>query len=473
MKMRPFGIRARTTAAAVLVVGVALATGAFGLVGLMHNALESSIAAAAATRAADVALLAKSGALPSTLPGRGEALLVQVVESGGHVVAASPSLTGGPPLTQVVLAPDTMRVFTVTDVADDVTGVPDPEALLEPDFPFLVAAEGVRTATGTATVIVAASLSPLESTSDTLTSLLELGVPLVLLVVAATTWSITGRALQPVAAIRAEAESISSSLDRRLPVPTARDEIRDLAETMNGMLDRIEASAVLQRRFTANASHELKSPIAAIRTMVEVAARNPSETDLPSLLDDVLAEDRRLELLVSDLLLLARSDEHALNLNVAPLDLTRLLKEEAASVRRDGISQVRVRVVQPLTVHADEGRLRQLLRNLLDNATRHAVSTVDLGAHIDGPWVVLTVRDDGPGIPAEDRDRVFERFVRLDENRSRREGGTGLGLPVSRAIVQAHGGAIAVVDSPVGATLEVRLPRTEADVAADARDRVG
>jgi signal transduction histidine kinase len=456
--IRPsFGIRARTTLSATVVVGVALVVASVSLVLFMRHALRTSIQAAAVTRASDVALLARSGSLPPSLPGRGESLLVQVV-SGERVIASSPSIEGDAPFTRVGVEPSVLRTFTLDALPAETSTGSDVDP--EPATPFLVTAHGVQTPKGPMTVLVAASLSPLEDTSDALVPLLSGGVPLVLLVLAGTVWALTGFALRPVASIRAEAESISSSeLDRRLPVPDANDEIRDLTETMNRMLERLETASILQRRFTANASHELKSPIAAIRTMLEVARHNPGTADLPSLFDDLLAEDLRLELLVADLLVLGQSDEGALKLSLATFDLGAVAEEEVhALTTRDG-RRVDTSGVTAVTVKADSARMRQVLRNLLDNAIRNAASTVWVSTRAEGREAVLVVSDDGPGIPEDARERVFDRFVRLDDSRSRAEGGTGLGLAVCLAIVAAHEGTIRVNDSEHGgATLEVRLP---------------
>jgi signal transduction histidine kinase len=457
--IRPsFGIRARTTLSATVVVGVALILASVSLVLFMRHALRTSIEAAAATRASDVALLARSGSLPPSLPGRGEALLVQVVAAGDRVIASSPSIEGDAPFSLGALPAGHSRTFTLDALPAEKVNAADADS--EPATPFLVIAHGVQTSKGPVTVLVAASLSPLEDTSDALVPLLSGGVPVVLLVLAATVWALTGLALRPVASIRAEAEAISSSeLDRRLPVPAAHDEIRDLSETMNRMLDRLETASVLQRRFTANASHELKSPIASIRTMLEVARHNPEHADLPSLFDDLLAEDLRLELLVADLLILGQSDEGALKLSLSAFDLGAVAEEEVRAVTAPNGRRIDTSGITDVMVTADSARLRQVLRNLLDNAIRHAVSTVWVSTRADGSTAVLTVSDDGRGIPADARERVFDRFVRLDDNRSRIEGGTGLGLAVCRAIVAAHRGTIVVVEPEHGgATFEVRLP---------------
>ena len=225
------------------------------------------------------------------------------------------------------------------------------------------------------------------------------------------------------------------------------------------MLDRIESSAERQRRFVADASHELKSPVAAIRTMLEVADASPGSVSLEELTRDLLAEDLRLERLVADLLVLARTDEDGLALETVEVDLDDLVAEEAgAATSRFGIA-IDETGVEAARVIGDAERLRRLLRNLLDNAARHAAGQVWVALERDRGSALLTVSDDGPGIPPGQEERVFERFVRLDTARSRDKGGTGLGLAVVRAIAVAHGGWVEVDESRHGgATLAARLP---------------
>ena len=453
-----FGLRARTTLIASLMVGIAIAVGSAALVFLVTYGLRASFQSTAETRAADIALLAQEGPIPASLPGRGDALLAQVVV-GGKVVASSRDLSGRGPLVDLSPKPGetlSRQLDSIPDLQDPSNQVID----VDPNTAFLVTARGVSTKNGLATVIVASSLSPLEDTVGVLVPVLLAAAPIGLALVAVATWVLTGIAFRPVKAIRDRAETISSSAPgERLPVPIARDEIHDLAETMNGMLQRIEDSSVAQRQFISDASHELKSPIAAIRTMVDVARHDPSRVDLPALLGDVAAEDQRLELLVADLLLLATADEGGLRVSRRAVDLARIMSEEVASmVPRDGVT-FEVVPMPPVEAVADEARVRQLMRNLLDNAVRHARTGVWVALAEEDGTARLTISDDGPGISEDSRERVFDRFVRIDKGRGRSDGGTGLGLPVSRAIVQAHGGTIQVAN-PLhgGATVEVRLP---------------
>jgi signal transduction histidine kinase len=227
---------------------------------------------------------------------------------------------------------------------------------------------------------------------------------------------------------------------------------------MNGMLQRLQAAAERQRRFVADASHELRSPLASLRTQLEVSRDYPARGD--GAFDDQLAEVERMERLVGDLLLLAKADERRLVVRSRPVDLRAVVLDE---VERAG-PRTRVRLdtagVAAATVHGDPEELARVVRNLLDNAVRHARARVELSlAERDG-HVELSVSDDGPGVPAAARERVFERFARLDEGRARDAGGTGLGLAIVREVVVAHGGSV-TVDGDPGARFLISLPRSD------------
>jgi signal transduction histidine kinase len=452
-------IRARTTLVATIVVGVALAVASGALIVSTRSGLRNSIRDSAKARATEIAQLAQETTLSASISSAGEALLVQVLDSKSRVIASSPSIEGQGPLVDVTLAPGESLSRDVATVAE-VDGQGGDPAESPTASGWTLAAEGVQAADGPVTVVVVAPLGAVDEISGILLPIVYQGGPILLVVVAGLTWILTGAALRPVEAIRQDAAGISAAdLGRRLPVPAAHDEIRDLAETMNLMLDRIEAATIVQRRFTADASHELKSPVAAIRTMVEVARRDPRYDNAAELLDDVLAEDTRLELLVSDLLVLVRYDEEGLTLHVAPTDLGVLATEEADALRARTDLQATVETEGGLRGAVDQERIRQLLRNLLDNAARYARSEIWVSVRHEGTGFVLDVSDDGPGIAPEDRERVFERFVRLDTGRARTQGGTGLGLAVCRAIARAHGGEVRVVTpTHAGTTVELRLP---------------
>ena len=275
------------------------------------------------------------------------------------------------------------------------------------------------------------------------------------------TWIVVGRTLAPVEAIRNEVQTISGDqLGRRVPVPPANDEIAHLATTMNVMLGRLEEGRDRQRRLVSDASHELRSPITAIRQHVEVAIAHPETTDGEELAEVVLAEDLRLQRMVEDLLLLTRIDEGTLALRRSQVDLDDIVLAEASRLRAASTDvRIDTRGVSAGRVLGDATHLDRLVRNLMDNAVRHAHSSVALSLCDVDRWVLLTVDDDGAGIPSRDRDRIFERFERLQESRDRNSGGTGLGLSIVREIVHAHQGTVTATDSPTGgARFEVRLP---------------
>jgi signal transduction histidine kinase len=309
-------------------------------------------------------------------------------------------------------------------------------------------------------VLVGRSLERVDDSTDLVTTLLLIGFPLLLVLAGGTAWWLAGRALAPVESIRSEVAEISAAeLHRRVPEPNGDDEIARLARTMNAMLTRLDEAQTRQRRFVSDASHELRSPVTTIRQHAEVAHAHPADTSVDELAGTVLAEDLRLERLVDDLLWLARADEHRARPAPAPVDLDDLVLEEATRLRGSYRVAVDTAAVSGGQVVGDREQLRHMLRNLGDNAARHADSAVALSVAERDGHVVLCVDDDGPGIPAEARSRVFERFARLDDARSRDVGGSGLGLAIVSEIVAAHDGTVSAEDAPIGgARLEVSLP---------------
>jgi signal transduction histidine kinase len=321
---------------------------------------------------------------------------------------------------------------------------------------FRVAAVGVQTSGGVRTVLVAQSLDEIDDGTEAAIAALAIGLPVLTLVVGTATFIFVGRSLRPVDAMRRQADTITAqNLHTRLPVPQATDEVAALAATMNTMLDRIEAAAAAQRRFVGDASHELRSPLATIHAGLDLI----DKPDLPAAsarqVRRMRMESERMARLVADLLMLARLDESGLQRRRQEVDLDDLVyleRERLAAAH----PELAVRVeVEPVRVDGDPHQLQRALRNLLDNAARHATATVGITL-TPGE---LTVADDGPGIAPADRERVFERFVRLDDDRSRTGGGSGLGLAIARDIVTAHGGTLLIDDAPGGgALLRLRLP---------------
>ncbi|WP_053700221.1 sensor histidine kinase [Streptomyces sp. NRRL F-5755] len=278
-----------------------------------------------------------------------------------------------------------------------------------------------------------------------------IGLPCLLLVVAGVTWLVTRRALRPVEGIRREMAAITASTDlsRRVPEPGSRDEIDRLARTTNETLGALQESVERQRRFVADASHELRSPIASLRTQLEVGIAHPELLDTPGAVEDAV----RLQNLAADLLLLARLDAGERPAD-ARIDLAALVREEVSQRVGDRIA-VEVGELAGVEVAGSRGQLGRVLGNLLDNAQRHARESVRASVAREGEWAVLRVEDDGPGVPPEERERIFERFVRLDDARSRDDGGAGLGLAIARDVAERHGGTLTV---RTGSVFELRLP---------------
>lgn len=453
-RTRPRGsVRLRATAAAVVVVGLALGIAAVVLVQATRTQLTDQVRTAAELRATDVANALEAGTAPERLAFDDDDDLVQVVSAEGEVVASSSNVSSRVAIAD--LDDDASKIITYTpEDEDDEEDPEDPARYLV----VAVDADGER---GGATVLLGREYEPTTESTQFLTRALAVGLPLVLLVVAITIWKLVGRALSPVEAMRAEVDEISASeLHRRVPDPAGSDEIARLATTMNKMLDRLEVSAVAQRRFVADASHELRSPVAIIRQHAEVALTHPDRTTTEELAQTVLAEDLRVQHLVEDLLLLARAAESGAHDAHRAVDLDDVVFEEAARIRAISGLRVDLGAVSAGRVLGDPGRLRRVVRNLVDNAMRHAETRIAFSLINVGDDVVLAVSDDGAGVGDEDRARVFERFIRLDEARARDDGGSGLGLAIVADIVARHGGHVAVsADQALGgARFEVRLP---------------
>ena len=424
-----------------------MAVGAIALVAVLRTELTREVAAAARVRAQDIAGVLAAGTRPGDLAiGAAEDTLVQVVDAGGAVVAASPDVAAGAAPVATLRPGESAQVTVPVD-----------------DDPYLAVAVGATAGGERYTVLVARSVEPVGRSSGIVTALLAAGLPALLAVVGTTTWLVVGRTLAPAEAIRAEVDAISAAdLSRRVPDTGGTDEVARLGRTMNRMLERLELAQTRERQLVSDASHELRSPVAALRQHAEVALAHPDLSSTPELAGTVLAESVRLQNLVEDLLLLARIEEDSLRLSRRPVDLDDLVLDEARRLRAGpGAPRVDASAVSAGRVTGDAGALRRVLRNLVDNAARHARSKVGFAlAEVDGE-VLLAVEDDGPGIPPDQRERVLERFVRLDDARTRDAGGSGLGLAIVAEVVAAHGGTVAVGDAAGGgARIEIRLPRS-------------
>lgn len=432
-------VRARTTLGAVVVVLAALLVGAAAFVVVLRLVLldgvrttaESGLEQASARVEADGAGVVSGY----------EDVLVQVVGDDGSVLAHGDD--ADPP---------------ALPTADESRWTHDGERWL------LVADDVDLPGGGDATLVYGVSLDQTDAAVGAAVALLAVGVPVLVLVMGAVTWVVTGRALRPVERMRTEVETIRAARpDARVAVPDTGDEIARLATTMNTMLDRLDRSAAGQRRFVSDASHELRSPIATIRQHAEVAAAHPDRADVVELSEVVRSEALRLQDLVTGLLELSRLDEGDVGVR-RPVDLDDLALDAVARARgrlggsTDGSIRVEGSGIGPARVLGDERLLAAVVRNLVDNAVRHAEARVVVALAEQDGRAVLTVDDDGAGIAPADRDRVFERLVRLDEARSRDAGGAGLGLAIVQDAVRAHGGDVVVTDSPLGgARFAVRI----------------
>ncbi|MGP4029524.1 ATP-binding protein [Actinomadura sp. 3N407] len=474
MGRRLSSVRARTTLGATAVVAGALIVAGLAVVLLLRASLGGQAALEAEVTARDVAAQLATGTPYADLDlPDGNDHPVQVVGEGGRVLAVSEDLeaiegTGSPGVRPAPSPPD-LDDDDDDDEDDDDPGrgeVEDGDARLSTgvatvdgrtaDYRF-AAVEATTPRDETVTVYAGADLAAARDAAGTATRAMLAGLPPLLAVVAGVTWLVTRRALRPVEAVRAELAEITAAgdLGRRVPVPDARDEIARLAATTNQTLARLQDSSARQRGFVADASHELRSPIASLRTQLEVAAAHPELLDVDGLVEDVV----RLQDLAADLLLLARLDagDRAPEQSVA---LGRLIRDEVGRRIGDRVP-VRLSIEDDPQVTGVPRQLSRVIGNLLDNAGRHADEAVRLSLREEAGTAVVRVADDGPGVPPADRERIFERFVRLDDARSRDEGGAGLGLAIARDLVLAHGGSLTVGEAPEGGALfEARLPAT-------------
>lgn len=448
-RLWPTTVRARATVGASVVVAAALALASFTLLGLLEANLLRNAENDARRQADTVAQLAAAGRLDrARLVARGVEF-VQVVGADGRVLLSSPDLIGIPAFRPA--GPGVPGTRLQTWKAHPLGGHQRQR----------VVQVITDTPNGPAVVYAGASLRDVDAADDTTTAALVIGMPLLLATVALVTWRVTGRALRPVEAIRAEVAAISDrDLHRRVPVPATQDEVARLAQTMNDTLDRLEDSGIRQRQFIADASHELRSPITVLRTQLEVALAVRDPELWPELIGGALQDIERLQHLAADLLLLARIDA-AQPVAADPLDLTALVGG-AVDARLGDRVPVHLDLEGAVGITGSALWLRRVVTNLLDNAQRYADRRVEVTlrtTHGAGPrTAVLEVTDDGPGIPAADRERVFERFTRLDDSRSRDHGGAGLGLAIARDLSAHHGGTLTAEESPYGARLVLRLP---------------
>ena len=415
-------IRARVTIGALLAVGIALGAGAVGTVMLLGQLLTQGVATSVEQDLETIGEQLESGT-------------VDIGDLDGEVLVR---LQGA----QSAANDDDAEHLPVVG-EDSVVRI-----VLDGD-PYLAASED----TDAGTLTVARPIEEVDAATSTASVLLAIAVPLLLIVIGAVMWIVATRALAPVERMRRQVDDIDGAgLDRRVDAGSD-DELGALASTMNRMLDRIEHAQTTQRRFVSDASHELRSPLATIRQHAEVAVAHPSSTTVQEIGGLVLDEGKRMQELVEGLLLLARLDEHggrehtrtAVDLDDIVLAEVRRLRSLGAEVDGQGIG--------PGRTVGSEVLLARAVRNLVDNAARHASRLVTLRVSASGPSVRVEVEDDGSGVPEGQRELVFERFARLDEARARDAGGSGLGLAIAREIARAHGGELSVATGAGGGAL--------------------
>jgi signal transduction histidine kinase len=444
------GISARSAAVSALVVFVALAFAGAGLEAVLYRSLLAGVDDAAAGRVGNIAeaLLSEPiDDLESDLFSIDQRVVaVQLIGPDGNVMRRSGSAPERP-------------LIPITEFGANLRrGIPDDAV---PGDDMRVSGQRVATRHGDYTVLVGGGSEAVEATARTVALLLAGGAPIIVAVAAAASYWLVRRSLQSVDAIRSRVAEISTSeLSERVPVPSSRDAISALAVTMNEMLARIEAGHRTQQRFVGDASHELRSPLATIISGLEVAEAHPELLDAELAVNTLLPEAHRMHALIEDLLLLARADERSLVLRREQVHLGDLAEVEAARVRRDAGCTIHTDI-SPVRLIGDPAAVSRVIRNIVDNAVRHAKSCVDIHVGRRDSTAVLTISDDGPGIAPAERARVFGRFMRVDSDRSRSGGGTGLGLAIVAEVVAAHGGKVDIDDRPGGGTtMIVTFPLT-------------
>jgi signal transduction histidine kinase len=452
-------VRWRLTLAFAAVIAVVLtATGLF-VHGRLASNLDASIDRNLSSRAADVSALAQqserglSEADGDGTARRGVPALAQLIDARGRVVDRTPGLPARPLLTPSQLA--RARSGRV-DIRETSLG----------DERVRVVAEPVRAQDQPMVVVVGESLEERAHALDNLTGQLLIGGPAALLLASLAGYLLTGAALSPVEAMRRRAAEFSvHDLGKRLPAAGGDDELGRLGRTLNELLERVDTAMARERTFVADASHELRSPLAILRTELEMLGREkPAGAALQRAVGSAIEETDRVSRLADDLLLLGRAADRQLAIRPQPLRAGELLQ---AAADRAGDERVVVDPAGTAGVLADPGRVAQALDNLVANARRYAGEQIRLSAHVRGDAVELHVLDDGPGFPPGFLPRAWERFARADAGRT--EDGTGLGLSIVRTIAELHGGSSGAANRPTGgADVWIALPAAAAAGPADA-----
>lgn len=450
------GVRMRTTAVTIIALALALVTAGVVVLLLLEESLDAGVTQSARSTGRQVAIrLAAEGTkdlTASDVASTGDTEAVtQVLNGTRRVIASDPAITGRPPITDASPAPGREVVET------------KPLGINGDDGDYRLVSQAVVGPGGVYTVVAARSLDSVTEASTRLTLLLVvIGLPLIA-VSGFAVYRAVGSALRPVEQMRRTVAEISThDLATRVRLPPGHDEVHRLATTLNEMLSRLASAQSAQRRFVADASHELRSPVSTISTALDVSSRHPDSMGTDELVTVVTTETARLRELVDDLLVLARTDDSTDRPSHREVDLDDIVRAEAARVRAETSLEIEVRAA-PAKVLGSEPHLRRAVRNLVDNGRDHARRRLRLASSTDGKHAAIEVSDDGPGVPPEDRERIFERFVRLDASRQRRHGGTGLGLAIVTGIALQHGGSARCPDRPddhdyPGAHFRLELP---------------
>lgn len=441
----------KVTALAGIVLAIAMLAASFMFLRALHNAQMGELEGSARLRLEEAAKQAEDGLLTGKLAApRDSPVMVQVMSDQNEIVAA----------TQNVGDMHTMTDYVALGWWDPTPALKARTTIDVDGAPCLLIGRVVSTATGLQLVVAATPLKIARDAESSLRKQLAWFGPLLLLGTLGLLTLVVRGALRPIDRLRAEVDAISpTNLAARVSHPPVDDELGRLARTMNSLLERMQGASDRQIRFVSDASHELRSPLAANRTKLEVALRAPEGAAWPAVAKSVLAENGRMERMVRDLLALATSDTATSQLAMQPVDLDDVVLQEVESVRTFATVSINASQVSAARVVGNADHLRRLVANLLENAQRHAKSSVRISLSGGEVTAVLRVIDDGPGIEATDRERIFERFTRLDAARTRSDGGSGLGLAIVSEIVASHHATIAVSETPGGgATFVVELP---------------
>ncbi|MEV5650644.1 HAMP domain-containing sensor histidine kinase [Nocardia sp. NPDC052254] len=438
-----WGLRLRSALVTTAVITVVLGFGAGIMLWLLYRSLIDTVDSAATARLDDITAQLRTTA-PATLntallAPNGYVDIVEITDASGRVLRSSARTVDHPPLVPK---------------AETVVG-----QSLGGDSDLRLSARVIDSPFGRITAMVAANIEPVEDTLEEVAIALAIGAPIVVVVAAGASYALVGSSLRSVEAIRSRVAGISSTdLSERVPVPLARDEVARLAVTMNEMLGRVQASHLAQRRFLSDASHELRSPLATVLGGLELARDHPGAFDTDLAADTLLPEAERMRYLIDDLLTLAAADENGLTIHATDVDLDDVAAIALRAVRRRDTVTVTTDL-HPARIRGDARALTRVARNLIGNAFIHTRTVVDIHTRQTSTHAELIVDDDGPGLPVSERKRVFERFVRLQDDRGRDSGGTGLGLAIVAEIVAAHHGTVVFDDSPRGgARVVVSLP---------------